>query len=87
MIRTKGAAGTGDVVQAVKHHRTIANEIAALKGMDERQLIAFEGKERVQLELVKEILALGPQFLLALLVLVLVLVSFFFLLMLACVHA
>lgn len=59
MIRTKGAAGTGDVVQAVKHHRTIANEIAALKGMDERQLIAFAGKERVQLELVKEILALG----------------------------
>ena len=51
--------------------------------MDERQLIAFagkeQGKERVQLELVKEILALGPQFLLALLVLVLVLVLVSFL--------
>lgn len=59
MIRTKGAAGTGDVVQAVKHHRTISNEIAQLKGMDERQLIQFAAKERVPLELVKEILALG----------------------------
>ena len=38
MIRTKGAAGTGDVVQAVQHVRTIAEEINALKGMDENDL-------------------------------------------------
>lgn len=59
MIRTKGAAGTGDVVQAVKHNRTIATEIDSLKGMDERQLIHLAGKERVPLELVKEIRELG----------------------------
>ena len=59
MIRTKGAAGTGDVVQAVKHNRTIANDIEALKGMDERQLIHKAGAERVPLELLKEIKELG----------------------------
>lgn len=59
MIRTKGAAGTGDVVQAVKHNRTIDNDIAALKGMDERQIIHLAGKERVPIELVKEIRDLG----------------------------
>lgn len=59
MIRTKGAAGTGDVVQAVKHNRTIDNDIAALKGMDERQLIHKAAAERVPLELLKEIKELG----------------------------
>ncbi|EDQ87996.1 uncharacterized protein MONBRDRAFT_26702 [Monosiga brevicollis MX1] len=59
MIRTKGAAGTGDVIQAVKHVRTIAEEIGALRGLDERQLQQVAAKERVPLELVKEILTLG----------------------------
>jgi pyridoxal biosynthesis lyase PdxS len=35
--------GTGDVVQAVKHNRTIATQIAQLSGMDERHLIHAVG--------------------------------------------
>lgn len=59
MIRTKGAAGTGDVVQAVQHVRTIAEEINALKGMDENDLRKVAAKERVPLELVKQTRELG----------------------------
>lgn len=59
MIRTKGAAGTGDVIQAVFHTRTVADEIRALQGMDERQLETFAAKERVPVALVHEIKELG----------------------------
>jgi pyridoxal 5'-phosphate synthase pdxS subunit len=38
MIRTKGEAGTGNVVEAVRHMRTIVDEIRALAGMDEDEL-------------------------------------------------
>ena len=41
MIRTKGAAGTGDVIQAVQHHRAMDEGIRSLAGMDERQLAAM----------------------------------------------
>eukprot|EP00041_Stephanoeca_diplocostata_P002470 m.26974 g.26974 ORF g.26974 m.26974 type:complete len:299 (-) comp13392_c0_seq5:315-1211(-) len=54
MIRTKGAAGTGDVIQAVMHTRTVSQQIAALAGMDDKQLELFAAKERVPLDLVKE---------------------------------
>ena len=59
MIRTKGAAGTGDVVQAVTHHRTIEGDIRHLQGMDEKELNQLASKERVPLALVKEIKKLG----------------------------
>lgn len=59
MIRTKGAAGTGDVVQAVHHHRTMAEQIKALNGMDENQLHRFAAAERVPVSIVKEIKELG----------------------------
>ena len=39
MIRTKGEAGTGNVVEAVRHNRTILSEIRKLKGMEEIELI------------------------------------------------
>jgi len=38
MIRTKGEAGTGNVVEAVRHMRTIVDEIRALANMDEDEL-------------------------------------------------
>ena len=41
MIRTKGEAGTGDVVQAVKHARTLLKEIRKLKTMDEDELYTY----------------------------------------------
>ncbi|HPU94815.1 MAG TPA: pyridoxal 5'-phosphate synthase lyase subunit PdxS [Candidatus Gracilibacteria bacterium] len=59
MIRTKGEAGTGNVVEAVRHMRTMNEEIAALKGMNEKELKAFAKKERVPVELVKETKRLG----------------------------
>jgi pyridoxal 5'-phosphate synthase pdxS subunit len=38
MIRTKGEAGTGNVVEAVRHLRTITREICALTAMEEEEL-------------------------------------------------
>jgi len=50
MIRTKGEAGTGDVVQAVRHMRQMIREINALKNED----ISFSAhKYRVNADLVK----------------------------------
>jgi pyridoxal 5'-phosphate synthase pdxS subunit len=55
MIRTKGEAGTGNVVEAVNHMRTMNEEIAALSVMTEAELNNFAEKERVSVELVKEV--------------------------------
>ncbi|EQK38495.1 pyridoxal 5'-phosphate synthase lyase subunit PdxS [Paraclostridium bifermentans] len=39
MIRTKGEAGTGDVVEAVKHMRTMNSDIKRIVSMDEEELM------------------------------------------------
>ncbi|WP_440949980.1 pyridoxal 5'-phosphate synthase lyase subunit PdxS [Methanosphaerula subterraneus] len=39
MIRTKGEAGTGNVVEAVRHMHAIMGEIRQLKGLDRQELI------------------------------------------------
>eukprot|EP01088_Endostelium_zonatum_P001610 TRINITY_DN11934_c0_g1_i1.p1 TRINITY_DN11934_c0_g1~~TRINITY_DN11934_c0_g1_i1.p1 ORF type:complete len:325 (-),score=87.89 TRINITY_DN11934_c0_g1_i1:73-1047(-) len=57
MIRTKGEAGTGNVVEAVKHARTIQNEINALKMAVNLQELARE--MRVPVELVKQVADAG----------------------------
>jgi pyridoxal 5'-phosphate synthase pdxS subunit len=59
MIRTKGEAGTGNVVEAVRHMKTINREIKALKGMDDDRLGIKAAEYRVPLELVKETRDLG----------------------------
>ncbi len=59
MIRTKGEAGTGNVVEAVRHIKTIQQEIAALKKMNPTQLKTYAKKERSPLELVKKVKTLG----------------------------
>ncbi len=59
MIRTKGEAGTGNIVEAVRHMRAINEEIDALKGLDEHQLIQLAGQLRVPVALVKETRDLG----------------------------
>jgi len=41
MIRTKGEAGTGDVVEAVRHARSVLGEIRRLQGMLEEEIMAF----------------------------------------------
>jgi len=59
MIRTKGEAGTGDIVEAVKHVRTIAEEIAALKNASEEELTRLALEMRVPVELVQKTKELG----------------------------
>jgi pyridoxal 5'-phosphate synthase pdxS subunit len=55
MIRTKGEAGTGNVVEAVRHIKTIKKELAALAQMNEQQIKAFAKAERSQLALVQQV--------------------------------
>ncbi len=55
MIRTKGEAGTGNVVEAVRHLKLINGEIVALKSMKTAQLKAYAHEERVPLDLVESV--------------------------------
>jgi pyridoxal 5'-phosphate synthase pdxS subunit len=41
MIRTKGEAGTGDIVEAVRHARTVIGEIRRLQNIPDEELMAF----------------------------------------------
>ena len=59
MVRTKGEAGTGNIVEAVRHMRAINEKIAALKGMDDHQLAHRAGEMRVSLDLVTKTRDLG----------------------------
>ncbi len=52
MIRTKGEAGTGNIVEAVRHMRTLIGGIRALAGLDERGLQKKATEYRVPVELV-----------------------------------
>ncbi len=59
MIRTKGEAGTGNVVEAVRHIRTINGQVAELAKMTRKQIAAFAQTERVPEALVLEVKSLG----------------------------
>jgi pyridoxal 5'-phosphate synthase pdxS subunit len=58
-IRTKGEAGTGNVVEAVRHQRAVTNEIESLKKLNEEGLENAAKQMRVPVELVKEVKKLG----------------------------
>jgi pyridoxal 5'-phosphate synthase pdxS subunit len=61
MIRTKGEAGTGNVVEAVRHMRTIMQQIRRVTGMSEDELYAYAkeiGADVAQLKIVRELKAL-----------------------------
>ena len=53
MIRTKGEAGTGDVVQAVSHMREIIKEINLIKALSEDELFVTAKNLQVPYDLVK----------------------------------
>ncbi len=59
MIRTKGEAGTGDVVEAVRHARTVLGDIRRLQNMPEEELMTFAKDIGAPYELVKETRELG----------------------------
>jgi len=59
MIRTKGEAGTGDVVEAVRHARSVLGEIRRLQNIPEEELMGFSKDIGAPYELVLETRALG----------------------------
>jgi len=59
MIRTKGEAGTGDVVEAVRHARTVLGEIRRLQNMPEEEVMSFAKEIGAPFEVVLETHKLG----------------------------
>jgi len=59
MIRTKGEAGTGDIVEAVRHMRAVQDAIRKLKTMPEDELVVEARDMAVSLELLTKTRELG----------------------------
>jgi pyridoxal 5'-phosphate synthase pdxS subunit len=59
MIRTKGEAGTGNVVEAVRHMRTVMDAVRRLRSMDKTELMAEAKNLGAPYELVVEIADTG----------------------------
>jgi pyridoxal 5'-phosphate synthase pdxS subunit len=59
MIRTKGEAGTGNVIEAVRHIRQISAEVEEVKKLAKRDVPAWAKNERVSDEIVLEVRSLG----------------------------
>ncbi len=59
MIRTKGEAGTGNVVEAVRHMRTITGEMGRLTTMSDEQLMTAARDHGAPYELVREVARTG----------------------------
>jgi len=55
MLRTKGEAGTGNVVEAVRHMKAINRQVAELAGLGEAELAARAAEYRVSVELVRTV--------------------------------
>ena len=59
MIRTKGEAGTGNVIEAVKHMRSMTDGINKIKTCDQNELMSLAKEIRAPFDVVKEIHDLG----------------------------
>jgi len=59
MIRSKGEAGTGDIVEAVRHMRGITGEIRRLSVLQDAELASAAKELTAPLELVREVAAAG----------------------------
>jgi len=59
MIRSKGEAGTGDIVEAVRHLRAIGGEIRRLSGLREEELASAAKELAAPLELVRSVAGAG----------------------------
>ena len=59
MIRTKGEAGTGNVIEAVKHMRSMTDGINKIKTSDQNGLMSLAKEIRAPFDVVKEIHELG----------------------------
>lgn len=59
MIRTKGEPGTGNIVEAVRHMRTVMGEIRKIQSMDDDELFNEAKELKAPVELVMEVRKLG----------------------------
>lgn len=59
MIRTKGEAGTGNIVEAVRHMRAVNREIRNLVALDQTELMSEAKRLRAPLELVQQVAKTG----------------------------
>ena len=59
MIRTKGEAGTGDVIEAVRHARTVLGDIRKLSAMPDEELMTYAKNIGAPYDLVKQTKELG----------------------------
>lgn len=59
MLRTKGEAGTGDVVEAVRHARAVQREIRRLTSMDQDELFTYAKDIQAPYDLVREVAQSG----------------------------
>ena len=59
MIRSKGEAGTGNVVEATRHMRSIVSEVRRLATLDEAGLYAAAKAHAAPIDLVREVARLG----------------------------
>jgi pyridoxal 5'-phosphate synthase pdxS subunit len=59
MIRTKGEAGTGNIIEAVRHLREVSRGIAELRSFTAAQLAEKAAEYRVPLKLLEEVRELG----------------------------
>jgi pyridoxal 5'-phosphate synthase pdxS subunit len=59
MIRSKGEAGTGDIVEAVRHMRAINGAIRRLHGLDESELAAAAKEHQAPLDLIRTVADAG----------------------------
>lgn len=59
MIRSKGEAGTGDIVEAVRHLRTINGEIRRLGNLDSMELTTAAKEHQAPLDLVRQVAEAG----------------------------
>ena len=55
MIRTKGEAGTGNIVEAVRHARSVLGEMRRIQGMSEDELMATARDLKAPYDLVKDV--------------------------------
>ena len=55
MLRTKGEAGTGNVVEAVRHARAVHSEIRRLQTMDPDEMFIFAKEHSVSISLVQQV--------------------------------
>jgi pyridoxal 5'-phosphate synthase pdxS subunit len=59
MLRTKGEAGTGNVVEAVRHARTVFAETRRLRAMDEDELFTYAKNIKAPYDLVRQVAESG----------------------------